>query len=185
MEWKGLVYQGKDYGHLFLISSDGEIKNIVTGVIRKKTINPVGYYAVNVSLGSRESKKTIRVHKAVAETFLHTDDFTLDVNHKDGNKLNNNVENLEWCTHRWNMEHAYKNGLTSQNKKVICLNTGQVFNSILEASRWCGLSANGNSLSDLLIGNNGRKTAGKHPITKEKLRWMYHEEYLKVNNLDH
>lgn len=113
MEWKGLVYQGKDYGHLFLISSDGEIKNIVTGVIRKKTINPVGYYVVNVSLGSRESKKTIRVHKAVAETFLHTDDFTLDVNHKDGNKLNNNVENLEWCTHRWNMEHAYKNGLTS------------------------------------------------------------------------
>lgn len=58
--------------------------------------------------------------------------------------------------------------------KVICINTGEVFTSILEAKAWCGLSKNSSSISAVCKGR--RKTAGKHPLTNEKLKWEYYDE---------
>ena len=52
-------------------------------------------------------KKHHLVHRLVAEQFLGTDDLTLDVNHKDGNRQNNNVSNLEWCTRSENLIHSF------------------------------------------------------------------------------
>jgi len=70
---------------------------------------------------------------------------------------------------------CYYNGETSRRerrfKKVICLNTNEIFNSVKEAVRWCHTG-----LSMCLSGNC--KTGGKHPITKEPLKWMYYNDYL-------
>ena len=113
--WKKLIYQGKLYDFLS-ISDTGELMNDKTNTIYKQTIMPTGYKAVCVSLGSRKDKKLFRIHKCVAETFLDNSKELKEINHIDGNKCNNNVSNLEWCTHSENIEHAYKNGLIDISK---------------------------------------------------------------------
>lgn len=80
---------------------------------KKKFLTPTKdkTYAV-VSVKQNDTVKTVRVHRLVALTFLPNDDPSKDiVNHKDGNKLNNHVDNLEWCTHGENMKHAADAGL--------------------------------------------------------------------------
>jgi len=64
-----------------------------------------GYKIVNA--GERQE----RLHRLVAEAFLQNPDGKLEVNHIDGNKLNNHVANLEWCTRTENMRHAVSTGL--------------------------------------------------------------------------
>lgn len=63
-------------------------------------------------------------------------------NHKDGDKLNNRVENLEWCNHSENNLHAFRTGLKrpSGEMPVRCVLTGQQFASMSEAARACGIS---------------------------------------------
>lgn len=61
-------------------------------------------------------------------------------------------------------------------KKVICINNNMIFDSLTKAIHWCGLSTT-TSISDVCIGK--RNYGGKHPITNEKLYWMYYEDYLK------
>ena len=168
--WKRMIYHGKDLGDFYLVSNTGEIKGVKTGKIRKKNISHEGYYFVTVSLGSRKDKRMIKVHRAVAETFLNNpDDFPI-INHKDGNKLNNNIKNLEFCTYKYNLIHALSHGLLkSRAKKIKCLNTGVIFCSICDAAQWCNCSDS--SIRDYLFYNKNRESAGKHPLTGEKLQW--------------
>ena len=167
-----MIYHGKDLGDLYLISNTGEIKGIKINKIRKKNINKQGYYFVGISLGSRSEKRLIKIHRAVAETFIHNNDKSLIVNHIDGNKLNNHVDNLEWCTHKENTKHAIDTGLYRSNKKIVCLNTSQIFNSITDASKWCGYSIS--NISDYCV-NEKRKYAGRHPETNEPLQWKAYD----------
>lgn len=113
--WKRLIYQGKDYGDYYEVSNFGEIRNAKTKKVRKKNVMKTGYYFVNGSVGNRENKITFKIHKAVAETFISNPNNLPIVNHKDGNKLNSHVDNLEWCTYQENTQHAYDTGL--HNKK--------------------------------------------------------------------
>lgn len=136
--WKRMIYHGKDLGDYYLVSNTGEIKGIKTGKIRKKNINHEGYYFVCVSLGSRDDKSCIKVHRAVAETFLDNAKNYPVINHKDGNKLNNNVENLEFCTNQYNTQHAVDNNLVTNDhfkKRVINLTTNEIYNSLTEAGQ--------------------------------------------------
>lgn len=109
--WKRLIYQGKDYGDYYEVSNLGKIRNAKTKKIRKENVLPKGYCFVTGSLGSRNQKITFKNHRVVAETFLPNPDNLPEVNHKDGNKLNNQVSNLEWCTGAENMKHASEHGL--------------------------------------------------------------------------
>ena len=79
--------------------------------------------------------------------------------------------------HRKNISLGRKGKYTGKNsvsaKKVICLETGQIFDVIQDAAKWCGLKGGA------LIGQNcmgKRKSAGKHPVTKEELHWNFYEE---------
>lgn len=80
--------------------------------------NPQQYRFVLLVGDGRNDIKTKYIHRLVAEAFLPKRDELAEVNHKDGNSLNNCVDNLEWCTHKQNMEHASKSGVLSkgQNK---------------------------------------------------------------------
>jgi hypothetical protein len=60
------------------------------------------------------SKKTALVHRLVAEAWIPNPDNLDFVNHKDGDKKNNNVDNLEWCSRSYNLQHAYDTGLRSK-----------------------------------------------------------------------
>ena len=173
--WKRMIYHGEDLGDFYLVSNTGEIKNAKTNRIRKKNVNHQGYYFVVISLGSIESKCLIKIHRAVAETYLaNPDDFPV-INHRDGNKLNNYVDNLEFCNYQDNTIHAYKNGLIHQAKSVICLNNNLIFNSVADANEWCGLSRRSSSIFKNIRGEYNY--AGRHPDTNEKLSWAYYETY--------
>jgi len=95
----------------------GNGKTIKKEKILKKGINSGGYELV--VLTRREGKKNFSVHRLVSQTFIPNHENKKEVNHKDGNKLNNNVENLEWCTSSENQIHAFKTGLQKiLSKKV-------------------------------------------------------------------
>lgn len=111
MIWKRMVYQGKDLGDFYLLSDTGCIKNARTGRLRKINVIGKGYYGCVISLGSRNSKVCVRIHKAVAETFIQNPDGKPEVNHKDGDKSHNDVSNLEWVTSKENMAHSVAHDL--------------------------------------------------------------------------
>lgn len=169
--WKPLVYKNNDLSDRYLLSDNGEIFSLKTKKVLKQTITENGYYGVCISLGSRREKMLIKTHIAVAMNYVDGFKDGLVVNHKDGNKLNNNSSNLEWVTRSENIKHAYKNGLVKDKAiKIICNETGEVFDSIREAAIWCGLNEKATSLSEY-FNNDKRKTAGKHPITGQPLTW--------------
>ena len=108
-EWKDI----KEYNN-YQISNFGRIKSKNYKrqgyeKILKQSINGRGYYYVLIS--TKNKYKNLLIHKEVAKAFIDNKNNYTDVNHKDGNKLNNNVENLEWCSRSYNITHAYKNGL--------------------------------------------------------------------------
>lgn len=99
-----------------------------------------GRYHV-VSLSKFGVVKKVLVHRLVAESFMPDADFSLQVNHIDGDKSNNSLSNLEWVTASENITHALRTGLIKRlpkqyynmKKPVLCVETGMVFDSISDA----------------------------------------------------
>lgn len=142
----------------YQISNTGKVKSkerIVSNACRtylkkeqilKNQVMKDGYSCVVL----RESgkKKLLKIHRLVATAFIPNPTNLPCINHIDGDKLNNQVENLEWCTFKYNTNHAIKNGLKplvcGRNiQKVFQLNCGdlavsQVFDNIAEASKIVG-----------------------------------------------
>jgi hypothetical protein len=140
MDWKDI----SNYETYYKISKDGKILNVKTDKILKQHIRN-GYYAI--SLRKNEKSNTKNVHRLVAQTFLKKEDNIkrTSVNHKDGNKLNNNSMNLEWCTPKENTQHALKNNLGKRNCKKVSQFTMDdkfiaTFDSIKKAEETTGAS---------------------------------------------
>lgn len=97
-----------------------------------------GYYYVSLTKNRKQYGFTI--HRLVASTFISSpENCKVEINHKDGNKLNNHVSNLEWVTHKYNIEHAYSNGLINAYARKICQldknkNVIATFSSVKNAS---------------------------------------------------
>lgn len=107
----------------YLISSeDGRIYSNVKGkqmFLLKTYVKPDGYLAVSLwdsSKRGHKKRKTFLVHRLVAETFIENPENKPTVNHKDGNKLNNCVDNLEWATLHEQAVHSFSNGLNHARK---------------------------------------------------------------------
>lgn len=86
------------------VSNLGKIKNKTTGRIRKTSINNKGYEQFIVYIDKKP--KTFYVHRVVANNFLENFNNLPEVNHKDENKLNNCVDNLEWCDGCYNLHYG-------------------------------------------------------------------------------
>jgi hypothetical protein len=93
------------------INEKGVIITKKTGHNKSWYIGSTGYYMVSLS----KNRKTVpqRVHRLIAINFIPNPENKPHVNHLDGDKLNNAISNLEWCTHLENMQHAFKTGLAN------------------------------------------------------------------------
>jgi hypothetical protein len=106
------------------------------GGVLKQNKKRNGYLTVDLSKDN--TVKTISVHRIVAEAFLEKIDGKDFVNHKNCNREDNRVENLEWCTPKENSEHAKRNGcfLFMYRRPVRCKQTGTVFDGSYKAAEW-------------------------------------------------
>lgn len=160
------------------VTMDGEVKHLRTGHIKTPGLNKTGgYYVVNLYDADGRARRPL-VHRLVALAYIPNPDNLPQVNHKDENKQNNHVDNLEWCTEKYNSGYGTRgqrvaqsqlSGNNSVARKVMCINTGQVFPTARDANKWCGV----NVTSVCLCCQGKQKWAGKHPETKERLVWKY------------
>lgn len=110
----------------YQVSNIGNVRNKKSG----RKLNPskasTGYMMVDLRIGEINKRKNATVHRLVMESFLGYK--PLDVNHIDGNKGNNMITNLEYCTREYNLKHALKTGLRKPRKTTIIIgkdiNTG-------------------------------------------------------------
>ena len=146
----------------YLVSETGRIRRYGSDsdkAVRKHD----GYFVVDLYQDGRRSTK--RVNRLVAEAFIPNPDDKPEVNHKDGNKLNNNVSNLEWTTKKENCEHAWRTGLVHPSrsmlgrrnpnsgrkpKRIRIVETGEIFDGL----KPCEKAINGNNrhINDCLRG---------------------------------
>ena len=143
-EWKQIIVNGITYD--YLISSHGRVYSLKSQKIMKLIKKDNGY----IQIGIKKDKKSYKfyIHRLVAIHFIPNDDKTkTEVNHIDENKENNHVENLEWCSREYNINYGERTQKTKNKikdfnietgkpkRKVRCIETGIVFESINEASR--------------------------------------------------
>ena len=124
----------------YSVSNFGNVMNVKTNKIMKLT-KKGGYYLVG--LVNNINRNNFRVHRLVAVAFIENPESNPEVNHKDKNKLNNNVSNLEWNTRLENCQHksiglVYK---SNKNKSILRVNKDnneelEQYNSIEDAGKW-------------------------------------------------
>lgn len=124
--WKDI----KGYEGLYQISNKGRVKSLGNNKTRKeKILKPKpgnrGYIRVDLCRKG-EKPKRFSIHKLVAEHFLPNPDNLPVINHKDEDKTNNCVENLEWCTQEYNVNYSHND---CKPRKIICVENQQIFDS--------------------------------------------------------
>ena len=172
--WKDVIgYEG-----LYQVSNLGRVKSLDKicgnrkGVIKSKLLNfqDNGKGYKNVNLYNNKKNKCVYIHRLVAGAFLAKIEGKECVNHIDGNKSNNSLENLEWCTRSENMKHAYDNGLAVQYERhgaknpaakvVIDIQSGVFYETMKEVADLYNLSIS--YISGMLNGNYPNKTSFRY-----------------------
>ena len=151
--------------------------------ILKNDIGKNGYARVTLYIEGKGRYREL-VHRLVAKSFIPNPNNYPCVNHKDENPLNNNVENLEWCSYSYNNTYNNKNkkigdklrgisnnwkpskNWTNQPKKVICLDTNIIYNSLRDAASAYGSAKSASRISDVC--KNNYKTAFQ-------MRWKWYD----------
>ena len=159
----------------YSVSNTGEVRNDRRGKLKSKKKIRDGYYAVDLYRDG--VRTTVRVHRLVGECYVKNPHDKPQINHKDGDKLNNDYRNLEWVTAKENVRHAFDNGLHTPSRSMLgkknpnagrhgkpvrVIETGEVFNSITECER--AINGNNRHICDCLSG-------------RQKTHRGYHFEY--------
>lgn len=164
--WKDI----KDYEGLYQISNLGRVKSLKYRKSNKERILILngaakhGYYMVG--LCKNHKRKYVTVHRLVAEAFIPNPDNKPQINHKDENRRNNCVDNLEWVTAKENLNYGSHNEKMTYtmhkvlSNQVLCVETGLVYNSMKEAARKTGISVSGICLA-----------CKNHPIKDSRGYW--------------
>lgn len=175
--WKDIKgYEGK-----YQVSNLGRIKSLQMinnkfGIVvhRERILKPtLRTNYLGITLSKDNTHKNFIVHRLVAEAFIPNPKGLPCVNHKDENKLNNNAENLEWCTSKYNSNYGHSKekmiksliNNTRTSKPVRCIETGIIYPSAAEAERQTGVKA-----CNISLARNGKyNTAGGY-------HWKYIDE---------
>ena len=124
----------------YIINTKGEVYSLFSGRYLKGSISDKGYHLVD--LRGEAKRRNYPIHRLVALSFIENKERKPQVNHIDGDKTNNNKEDLEWCTATENLVHAYKLKLNTRQRKVVRLCNGipiQTYESISQACRVLGV----------------------------------------------
>lgn len=182
------------------VSNQGRVRNKKTGRILKHGDNGRGYKFVVLYENKSIEQHNKYIHHLVAEAFLGERPASCDINHKDGNKNNNQLDNLEYCSRSANLKHAYDNKLHDPTKAIdaMCkvtsipiriVETGEVFSSISKCAKTLGTSE-GNirqCLSDKHKRNHALDLHFEYvtdePPKPKKKPFLYDYQMEAVNNL--
>lgn len=128
--WKSV----KGYEQYLEVSNFGNVKTkdrevnagysnyIIKGKVKSYNPDKQGYLGIGITNRTEGWRKRLQVHQVVAQNFIPNPMNKPCVNHKDGDKSNNRVDNLEWVTYKENTAHALKTGLLHHNGKGFCKN---------------------------------------------------------------
>ena len=158
-EWRDVIgyeglYQISDLGRVKSLSrfiSNGTGFHLSEDRILKPNILAKGYFQVD--LKNRSKRKGLQVHRLVAMAFIPNPNNYPQINHINGDKQDNRVENLEWCTNSMNQKHAWAIGLQKVSgkagkpkRKVLLYNDCErfVFDSVADTKRFLGLKRDTN-----------------------------------------
>ncbi len=133
------------YENLYKISTHGNVYSFISKRFLRPSINKKTKYKC-VVLFKNQSAKTWKIHRLVANTFIPNPDNKPFIDHIDGNKLNNNVENLRWVTAKENSNNRHSKSLgfiprPTRGKSVLCVETNITYPSFAEAARQTGIRA--------------------------------------------
>lgn len=139
-EWRDVA----EYEGFYQVSNTGKVRSVehydrfgrlYEQVELTPHVSRNGYLTLCLKAGGK--RKMVLVHRLVACAFIPNPDNLSDVNHMDGDKTNNNINNLEWCTHSYNQYHAYANGLNHGSRKLgidIVRSDGVIYHSYRDAA---------------------------------------------------
>lgn len=184
------------FENLYSATEDGHIWSHYKNRFLSPSLGKNGY--LKVTLIKDKHQYTKLVHRLIAETFLPNPNNLPVVNHKDENKSNNNIINLEWCNYQYNSNYGNNPKIQSakmtnflenhpdfnkgkNNAKSIpikCLETEEIFDTFSAAAKWCGLKDT-TCFTDYFKGR--QSSAGTHPITKQKLHWQKFENNIWID----
>lgn len=143
------------YENVFV--EDAHLYRVINGKYHKlhEFVDNVGYYQTVFRLGGK--RKYVRIHRVVAETLIPNPNGFNQVNHKNGNKLDNRPENLEWCNNSYNTKHGYDNNLyhsPRRSHQVLAIDKNTNIRMTFKSVRECGeiLGLNRKTITSILKG---------------------------------
>jgi len=141
---------------IYTIYCNGKVWSNKHNKFLKPSKDEKGYLRIGLYLNGKA--KTYKLHRLISECFINKIEGKTQINHKDCNKLNNDISNLEWCNNSENQLHAYSNGLNvSVHKKIVIdTQTGVFYDSATELAKLLGM--NKVTLIARLNGNRNVKT---------------------------